>query len=301
MDVRLIREVTAPSGRGPGNGMFALQRALREVRPAWLHIGGMLRDGEMPWFWCWEDRLAACACAAVRRPFVMGPNMLFANWTTPCAVAGERELCNAASCRLQFTESVWYRNWIAANCGPAMRAPIVLWPYPINPLPDVPLPPCYDLLIYEKSGFDPRLPRQLLRRWPTSVRVRYPRYRRDRLIEIARQSRACVYLSDSDRGPLALAEILLSGCPAVGVPLGAPWIINGATGHQVPSFNLSVVGTAIEEAMRLDRRAVAAIARHRFDADKTVQTILRALDAARYDSAMDHHEEYEGREESCCG
>ena len=67
---------------------------------------------------------------------------------------GERELCNAASCRLQFTESAWYRDWILAHCGPAMRAPIVLWPYPIDPLPGGPLPPRYDLLIYEKSGFD---------------------------------------------------------------------------------------------------------------------------------------------------
>ena len=88
-------------------------------------------------------------------------------------VAGERELCNAASCRLQFTESVWYRDWILAHCGPAMRAPIVLWPYPIDPLPGGPLPPCYDLLIYEKSGFDRALPRRLSRRWPASVRVRY--------------------------------------------------------------------------------------------------------------------------------
>ncbi len=39
-----------------------------------------------------------------------------------------------------------------------MRAPIVLWPYPIDPLPGGPLPPRYDLLIYEKSGFGRALP-----------------------------------------------------------------------------------------------------------------------------------------------
>ena len=283
MDVRLIREVGAPTGRGPGNGMFALQRALRKVRPAWLHIGGPLGDGEMPWFWCWEDRAAACACAAANLPFVIGPNMLFANWTTPCTIAGERELCNAASCRLQFTESVWYRDWILAHCGPAMRAPIVLWPYPIDPLPGGPLSPCYELLIYEKSGFDRTLPRQLLRRWPASVRVCYRRYRRERLIELARQSRVCVYLSDSDRGPLALAEILLSGCPAVGVPRGSPWIVRGQTGCQVRAFDFPSLCGAIGQAMRLDRPAVHAAARERFDSDATVQTILRSLDAARQD------------------
>jgi hypothetical protein len=281
MDVRLIRNVGAPTGRGPGNGMFALQRALRKVRPAWLHIGGPLGDGEMPWFWSWEDRAAACACASVQMPLVIGPNMLFADWTTPYGAAGERELCNAASCRLQFTESAWYRDWILAHCGPAMRAPIVLWPYPIDPQPGGPLPPCYDLLIYEKSGFHPVLPGQLSRRWPASVRIRYRQYRRERLIELARQSRACVYLSDSDRGPLALAEILLAGCPAVGVPRGAPWIRNGQTGFQVPALDFPSLCVAIEQAVQLDRQAVRAAARERFDTDATVQTILRSLDAAR--------------------
>ena len=281
MDVRLIRGVREPTGRGPGNGMFALQRALRKVRPTWLHIGGPLGDGEMPWFWCWEDRTAACACAAANLPLVIGPNMLFANWTTPCAVSGEQELCDAASCRLQFTESAWYRDWIVAHCGPAMRAPIVLWPYPIDPLPDGPLAPCYDLLIYEKSGFCRELPGQLSRRWPASVRVRYGQYRRERLIELARRSRACVYLSDSDRGPLALAEILLSGCPAVGVPRSAPWIRSGQTGFQVPTLDFPALCAAIEQALQLDRQAVRAAARERFDTAATVQTVLRALDAAR--------------------
>ncbi len=211
----------------------------------------------------------------------MGPNMLFANWTTPCGVSGERELCHAASCRLQFTESLWYREWILAHCGPAMRAPIVLWPYPIDPLPGEPLPARYDLLIYEKSGFDRTLLRELSRHWPASVRVRYSRYRRERLVELARRSRACVYLSDNDRGPLALAEILLSGCPAVGVPRGAPWIRQGETGLQVPSFELSELCIAIEGCRQLDRQAVCQAARSRFDTSDIVQTILRALDAAR--------------------
>jgi hypothetical protein len=281
MDVRLIRTVNGPTGRGPGNGMFALQRALRAARPAWLHIGGALRDGEMPWFWCWEDRPAACACAAAGVPFVIGPNMLFANWTTPCAVSGERELCQAASCRLQFTESAWYRQWILAHCGPAMRAPIVLWPYPIDPSPGGPLMPRYDLLIYEKSGFDRTLPAQLLKRWPLAVRLCYRQYRRERLIEIARQSRACVYLSDNDRGPLALAEILLAGCPAVGVPRGSPWIVPGQTGFHVRTFDYPSLCQAIDQAMQLDRETVRAAAQERFDTGAIVQTVLRALDASR--------------------
>jgi len=281
MHVRLMREVHAPSGRGPGNGMFALQQMLRASRPEWLHVGGSLCDEEMPWFWCWEDRMAAVQCAEIGRPFVIGPNMLFADWTTPCGAAGEHALCNAASCRLQFTESVWYRNWILEHCGPAMRAPIVLWPYPIAPLPSGPQKPRFDLLIYEKSGYPPSLPRRLARRWPNSVRVRYRRFQRERLMELARVSRACVYLSDSDRGPLALAEILLSGCPAAGVPRGAPWLADDRLGLHTAALDFAPLCEAVQRLLPWDRQSVAVAARERFDAESTVRTILNALDAAR--------------------
>ncbi|MCE5301850.1 MAG: hypothetical protein LLF97_01925 [Planctomycetaceae bacterium] len=281
MNIRLIREVNAPSGRGPGNGMFALQRALRRVQPEWFHLGGRLRADEIPWFWCWEDRTAACRCATAGRPFVLGPNMLFANWTTPCGVAGERELCNAASCRLQFTESAWYRDWILAHCGPAMRAPIVLWPYPIDPLPGDPQPARFDLLIYEKSGFDPSLPQRLVCRWPASVRVRYSRFRRERLVELARRSRACVYLSDNDRGPLALAEIVLSGCPAIGMPRGAPWLSDPRLGFQVERLELVTLCDAIEQLRQKDRMSVAEVARQQFDEQAIIQTIFQALESIK--------------------
>jgi hypothetical protein len=263
--------------------MFALQQALLAVRPAWLHVGGCLCDGEIPWFWCRNDREAACTCAALNLPFVLGPNVLFTNSAAPCSTVAERELCDAPSCRLQFTESVWYRELILKHRGPAMRAPIVLWPYPIEPQPGGPLPAHYDLLIYEKSGFDPALPGQLLQRWPASSRVVYGHYHRGQLVDFARNSRVCVYLSDDDRGPLALAEILLSGCPAVGVPRGAPWIEHGRTGYLTQFLDPSTLSPAIQQAMQLDRSAVRAIARVQFNTEATVQTILQSLDAARTD------------------
>ena len=159
--IRLIRAVPAPTGRGPGNGQYALQRALRRYAPGWLKIGGPLAPGEIPWFWCWLDRDAAAACAQTQRPFVAGPNILFAQSRAPCRIEAEREICNAASCRLLFTESEWYRRLIECHRGPANRVPIVLWPYPIDPRPGGPLPPQLDLLIYEKSGMG-----AAARRWP---------------------------------------------------------------------------------------------------------------------------------------
>ncbi|MFQ3651956.1 MAG: hypothetical protein SNJ75_16660, partial [Gemmataceae bacterium] len=53
---------------------------------------------------------------------------------------------------------------------------------------------------------------------------------REQLFEAARRSRACAYLADDDHGPLALQEILLAGCPVVGVRTGAPFIQDGVTG-----------------------------------------------------------------------
>jgi glycosyltransferase involved in cell wall biosynthesis len=281
MDVRLIRSVTHPTGRGPGNGMFALQQALQKAKLSWLHIGGVLREWEIPWFWSWEDRAEACACAAVKWPFVLGPNVLFVDSRRPGAFAGEGELCNAESCRLLFTESAWYRELIRAHCGPEMRAPIVLWPYPIEPTPDGPLASDLALLMYAKSGFDGEVVRRLLQQWPSSACVRYGHYGRDRLIELARRSRACLYLSDDDRGPLALAEILICGCPAVGVRRGAPWIDEGQTGYFVDRFDVSSIAEAIERAMRLDRLAVRSAALKRFDTGAIVRTIVAALEAAR--------------------
>jgi len=278
--VRLIREVKAPGRSGPENGQYALQKSLRTSAPGWLKIGGELRDGEIPWWWCWLDRAGAVRCAQQGRPFVMGPNMLFEVWDVACGAPGERELCNASSCVLQFTESEWYRKWIAENCGPDNHAPIVLWPYPIDPQPGGPLPAIYDLLVYAKSGYDLALLESLVTAVPKSRVMAYGRYRRKALFEVARRSRACVYLSSNDRGPLALSEILLSGCPTVGIAKGAPWIVEGVTGHHVDSLDAPTLTAAVERAWNLDRQEVRAAALRQLDKHRIVNTILSSLEEA---------------------
>jgi hypothetical protein len=275
--IRLIRAVTAPTGRGPGNGQYALQKALRQYGPPWLKIGGPLRRGEIPWFWSWEDREAAAACARTGQPFVAGPNMLFAQSRAPCQLAAERDICQAASCRLLFTESAWYAGLIRRHCGPANRAPLVLWPYPIDPQPGGPLPGEHDLLIYEKSGVDRETVLRLQRAWPRHVRLIYGRYRREQLFAAARRSRCCLYLSDDDRGPLALAEILLAGCPAVGMPRGAPFVEPGRSGVLLARLDPQSCLDAVARCRQLDRVAVRALAVGRFDARRIVGVIVRAL------------------------
>jgi len=275
--VRLIREVTQPRGSGPWNGQYALQKALRATGPEWLHIGGPLREGEIPWIWCWEDAELAARCAALGRSFVVGPNVLFANSREPCKIPAERAVCSADSCRLMFTESAWYRDLIEKHRGPKNVAPIVLWPYPIDPLPGGPLPPQYDLLIYAKSGYRNDLISSLQAQYPRSVVVRYGEYQREQLYALARRSRACTYLSDDDRGPLALAEILLAGCPAIGLPHGAPFICHGQTGILVRRFDLQICMETIGVCQELDRQAVAAAAAGEFDTERIVRIVVTAL------------------------
>lgn len=273
-----MRRVDRPDGRGPGNGQYALQKALRERNLDWLRIGGHLRGHEIPWIWRWTDRSIATAYASSNRPFVAGPNVLFDNSRTPGAGREERAILDARSCQLLFTESEWYHRLINRHRGPENVAPIVVWPYPIDPQPDGPIDPAeYDVLVYVKSGRFSGLVAEVQRRYARSRIVRYGHYRRRRLIDVARRSRCCLYLSDDDRGPLALAEILLCGCPAVGLPTGAPFIQPGRTGVVLDEAGTSRWVEAIEACLGLHRKDVADLAAEQFDTGRIIDVIVEAL------------------------
>ena len=221
MPVELIGPVDAPGGSGPTNGMYALQKALRKRIDEgldWLTIKSLpvSRDA-IPWFWNWADRRYAAWWDSQGLPFVQGPNMLFLNSATPRIDAEECALLDAANCRAMFCHTEWYRDLIAQHRGPANQSPIILWPYPIDPWPGEPLPDEYDLLIYAKNGHRPMLLEHLAELFPRHIQIHYGQYHREQLFEAARRSRACAYLADDDHGPLALQEILLAGCPTVGV------------------------------------------------------------------------------------
>ena len=93
-------------------------------------------------------------------------------------------------------------------------------------------------------------------------------------LEAARRSRACAYLADDDHGPLALQEILLAGCPTVGVRTGASFVKTGETGVLVDRLppgrqcvetdadERALAGylDAIEHAQSMDRQVVRHIA-----------------------------------------
>ena len=274
MPVELIGPVDAPGGSGPTNGMYALQKALRKRIDEgldWLTIKSLpVSRGSLPWFWNWADRRYAAWWDSQGLPFVQGPNMLFLNSATPRIDAEECALLDAANCRAMFCHTEWYRDLIAKQRGPANQSPIILWPYPIDPWPGGPLPDEYDLLIYAKNGHRPMLLEHLAELFPRHIQIHYGQYHREQLFEAARRSRACAYLADDDHGPLALQEILLAGCPTVGVRTGASFVKTGETGVLVDGLppgrqcvetdedERALAGylEAVEQAQAMDRESV---------------------------------------------
>ena len=246
----------------------------------------------IPWFWNWHDRSYACWWNSQGLPFIQGPNMLFTNSRSPRIDAEEFALLDAKHCVAMFCHSEWYRDLIAANRGPENQSPIYMWPYPIDPLPGPPLPAEYDLLIYAKNGHRPGLLEHLAELYPRHIQIHYGQYRREQLYESARRSKACAYLADDDHGPLALAEILLAGCPVVGVRTGASFIENGVTGHLVerlPPGGSCLTGekdridlerfiSVLSRCQDLNRFSVGTAAHRQFSVDRLVSELIDTFD-----------------------
>ncbi|HMP80109.1 MAG TPA: hypothetical protein PKD54_11700, partial [Pirellulaceae bacterium] len=186
--------------------MYALQRELRKRSDEgldWLFIRPLpVNNGAIPWFWNWQDRRYAMWWDAEGLPLIQGPNMLFINSATPRIDQEECALLDSPNCLMMFCHSQWYRDLILANRGPNNKSKIVMWPYPIDPIPEGPLTAEYDLLIYTKNGHRPGLLEHLAELYPNHIQFHYGQYKRANLIEAARRSRA--YLAAADHGPLAL-------------------------------------------------------------------------------------------------
>jgi hypothetical protein len=120
-------------------------------------------------------------------------------------------------------------------------------------------------------------------------------YRREELFEAARRSRACAYLADDDHGPLALQEILLAGCPTIGVRTGAAFVRDDVTGFVVDrlppgrqcvendsdQIALAVYLDALARAQALDRTSVRAATERDFRSNAIVERSIAAVDPFR--------------------
>ena len=168
-----------------------------------------------------------------------------------------------------------------------------MFPYPIDPWPGEPLPDSFDLLIYCKNGYPQSLVERLQERYPRHRVICYGHYQREELFDVARRSRACAYLADDDHGPLALQEILIAGCPAVGVRTGAAFVTPERTGYlvdklprnrpppAVPSECYARFESALQSAMGLERNSVRAHAIEEFAPLRIMDSILQVLTSVR--------------------
>ncbi|MDP1561769.1 MAG: hypothetical protein Q8M16_10255 [Pirellulaceae bacterium] len=100
---------------------------------------------------------------------------------------------------------------------------------------------------------------------------------------------------DGFLGPLALQEILLAGCPTVGIRTGASFVRDGVTGYVVeqlpPSrqcmandddkLSLAVYLDGLARSQNLDRHAVRAAAEPEFSSDAIIEGVIAALDPLR--------------------
>jgi len=285
--VVMVRPQPQPAPRGPERGQFTLQAALRKNAPPWFSIGQYDPTDRRPlyWFWSFLDARAAIEEDRARRPYVLGPNVFFADCHHIGRDHHERRLLAYRSCVLHFTESQWYADLIREAYGQHGRQapPIALWPYPVEDIPGPIEPATIDLLIYAKTGHTAEAIGHLQKRWPNCAVFRYGRFDRADLIDTARRARACAYFSRDDRGPIALAEILAAGCPAVGTRRGAPWLSGGRFGITAADLSGPSMAAALDDLFGIhpSRQACARFAGQHFDPDRVADVIFLHLDKAR--------------------
>lgn len=262
--------------------MFALQRTLRWRAPEWLAIGGVPADDDLGWYWNWQDIDQVLDRIDRDLPFVIGPNILFTWSGDPGGGYGERAMLDAPSCRAIMCHGAWYEALIRENLGSRNAAVIVRWPYPIWPEPRGPVRADFDVLIYNKLAEDGSVLEESIKKaYPRSATLRYGAFRREELYALARRSRACVYLCKDESGGLAAAEILLAGCPVIGVERGSPFVLSGRTGIRIDSLNARSLIDAVALCHCFDRRQVRVNALQMFDATTIADGIITTLDQLR--------------------
>ena len=146
-----------------------------------------------------------------------------------------------------------------------------------------------------QNGHRPQLLEHLAEVFPRHIQIHYGQYQREQLFEAARRSRACAYLADDDHGPLALQEIMLAGCPTVGVRTGDSLIQPDVTGfwvNRLPPGRACVESAedeaalaayldAIHQAQSFDRAEVRFRAAERFATGRIVDVLLAKLEEQR--------------------
>lgn len=296
--VQLIRPILAPGRDDFSIGMHTLQKSLRQRIKGgldWLEIKDLPAErGALAWFWHYTDRSYANWWNDQGQPFVQGPNMLFLNSDNPRIDLDENRLLDASNCKGMICLSTWYSDLINQHKGPSNTSTVFNCPYPIDVDPGGPTDIKYDLLIFSKNVHRPQLLEYLAEQFPRCI-LFHNGFQRGALLQAARSSRACVYLAENDHGSMILSEILLTGCPVVGVRNGAAFVDEGTTGLIVEQFppgpkcfqsdrdsaSLTQLRNAIRAAEEMSHERVRDAAMSTFGMEEATDRVLRLLDELR--------------------
>lgn len=247
---------------------------------------------EVIWFPTFHRMPEIIAAVMQKRPIAIGPNVLWGNSQTPNAGPHEPILANYTGFRAIFSLSRWYAESLRRNMAQQTAHHLVDFILPLAwqrlPWRDV---VTRDALIFCKGGpEEAAICDRLAQRFPSSTRLVYGQYKRADLLEAARTSRACFYVSREDHYPLAAVEIGLMGCPIVSDERACPVLAHRLTGITVPvrercdheTFKWApgsgdALAGAWRGALELDRTFIHEATLHRHDGRAGVERIASAL------------------------
>jgi len=192
---------------------------------------------DLLWYPIYMHRPQVGAAVRAGRRLAIGPNVLFGNSAAPGAGDWERGVCAYTNFQAVFTLSRWYseltrRAMAQQDC---------------HYLLDFPLPATWaalraggpvlrDAFVYIKqaSPVESAIAHEITAAFPGALVLGYGGYKRDDLLEAARSSRACFFISRDDHYPLSAVEISLMGCPIIADEKSCPPLIHRVTGIQAP-------------------------------------------------------------------
>jgi len=279
------------STSGPTVLTAALTEAL-EADERFAPFAGEHIDADILWAPTYCDTPALLDWIRAGREVAIGPNVVFADSRRPGAGPHEPEILAYDRYRAIFFLSRWYAELGRSHFRQQTRHRLVDFPLPFSwragPWRTV---IDRDAMVYLKGGpAEEAVAAQIAETFPTAALVRYGAFTRERLLQAARTSRACFYVSREDHYPLAAVEIGLMGCPIISDERSCPVALHGLTGVVVPVREWTPVApfewsdTAGEDlaamwdaAIALDRARVRETVLTRHDPGAVVRRIATAL------------------------
>ena len=233
--VNIVAQGDLDSTSGPTVLMGAFKDALAKD-PRYSITGSPNPDSKVVWIPLYSHLQVLVDAIRAGRSIALGPNVVFANSQSPGAGAHEREICDYEGYKAIFWLSRWYAELGRKHFKQQTNHYIL----------DIPMPGPWkmlkhyaeidcDAMIYVKGGKQEKaIADRLCEIFPKHIKITYGGYTREALLEAARRSRACFYVSREDNYPLAAMEIGLMGCPIISDEKSCPVLIHGLTGITVP-------------------------------------------------------------------